>query len=1393
MEEQADQDDVNRIIALTNKLGWNKGKVSLEVDPNSTESSRLMLIVPGNMVHGRPEKGKELVLHATYWSTADYPAVHNQTQPQEQSAATPAVMGDEGNDVEDDARAEKTKKSPMAAQNQYQLKPAMMKHLLVIFFTHWSRWTALQTGPRQHQLKQRNHNQGCHGHHHSRAMTTTAQHSGGPCSSTSQNLGSTVWRQYKENLLRVGGFIGRALEVDLVGTGNGSCRKFVRVRVEFDITQPLVTGLGHEQTDCKDPDIQLLLKDNKKYGIFDKWLRADNDCFQSGIQLKKIRSHELIEGSTSTQSLEQMEGGCILPSGSISQSYQNNSWQKSVQWDLQSWNAMKEEQVAREPSTFDEGDNAREVMEELSCPESSTSPRNDPNGRGGGPYQAPPLTMRILAWNCRGASRAPTVRAIKALSRDSCPDVIFLAESKSPHSRMEDVRLKLGFESLFCEEAKGLAGGPGMMIGDLNCISSSKDKMGAIWTRDESSVKVVEEAWNILVEGSQSFKLAKKQRRVCQDFKKWNCECFSYTRSRIKELEALIANLQQKTPSQENLEMEAALMMELEEWQERDELKWRQKSRELWLKEGDQNSRFFHLSTIIRRRRNYINEIKANDGSWLNSRKDIGDYFTAKFIDLYQSQHPQFPPNLEDLIEACISDAENEALCSVLSEYEIKRAVFEMNPLKAPGPDGLPGLFYKHYWSIVGSQVIAAVQGFFREGWLLKEFNRTFITLIPKAQGACNFNQFRPISLCNVYYKIISKILVTRLRPLLNRLIDPAQVAFVPNIWITENVVAAQEIVHSFRRTQKKKVQYSLLLNGSSFSTFSPSRGLRQGVKVARNAQPVSKLCYADDVILFCKAKFHEVNSLVRCINTYCEWSGQKVSIEKSGFFTSKGVHAQFTMQLRNTWGFKKLPQHTKYLGVPLFLSNNKTKDFHYFQERLESRLSGWKSKNLSWMGRATQIKSVAQSTPIYSMAAFKIPKSICDCMDSLIRRFWWSPKKESSHYLAPLSWASLCKSKKDGGLGFRKFWDFNLAMLSKFAWWILVGKESQCVQLLRAKYKCAYWSVGDGKSILVWEDPWVPECPNFRPRPLSEESCNMSLAVNYFFNQEGTNWDNVKLQETFDQDSVKKIKAISVCSKYNQDRWIWTKSCHGNHTVKSAYWTLNSENQVLDRGSTKGNVWGSKLHERLKMHLWRIDVDILPTRMQLARFASDLDIVCPLCELAPESSLHLFQQCHVSQVLWFGSPWGLKIANLQFSSPSQLVDFVVRPPHDLFLDKSQQDQFTLYAALLIDYVWSLRNKVVHGGDKPNRDVLGRGLWNRFIEHWSMLSKSDKSPSSYLKEDIHWMRPVRNGIKLNCDAAVGVDGSIVAGIARDWRGSLVFAFAFKFALKVIANHVLMGC
>jgi hypothetical protein len=113
--------------------------------------------------------------------------------------------------------------------------------------------------------------------------------------------------------------------------------------------------------------------------------------------------------------------------------------------------------------------------------------------------------------------------------------------------------------------------------------------------------------------------------------------------------------------------------------------------------------------------------------------------------------------------------------------------------------------------------------------------NNTFITLIPKRIGACNFNRFRPISLCNFCYKIISKILVNRLRPLFSKVIEPSHVAFVPGRWITENVVLAQEIMHSFSQSRKKRgnagfkldfIRPMIVWNENSFAGFLKLLGL---------------------------------------------------------------------------------------------------------------------------------------------------------------------------------------------------------------------------------------------------------------------------------------------------------------------------------------------------------------------------------------------------------------------------------------------------------------------------------------------------------------------------------------------------------------------------------------
>ena len=197
------------------------------------------------------------------------------------------------------------------------------------------------------------------------------------------------------------------------------------------------------------------------------------------------------------------------------------------------------------------------------------------------------------------------------------------------------------------------------------------------------------------------------------------------------------------------------------------------------MKEGNRNSRFFHLSTIIRRRRNAIDAIKSDNGEWITNKADIKEFIVLKFQELFTEETTCFPPELDELIAPSISTQENDLLCLIPSVEEIKDTLFGMQNLKAPSPDGLPVLFYKHYWSIVGNTVIKAVQKNFRSRHLLFEVNNSFIVLIPKNTAPSIVNHFRLISLCNIVYKVIVKILMSKLRPLLANLISPGQFTFV--------------------------------------------------------------------------------------------------------------------------------------------------------------------------------------------------------------------------------------------------------------------------------------------------------------------------------------------------------------------------------------------------------------------------------------------------------------------------------------------------------------------------------------------------------------------------------------------------------------------------------------
>ena len=171
--------------------------------------------------------------------------------------------------------------------------------------------------------------------------------------------------------------------------------------------------------------------------------------------------------------------------------------------------------------------------------------------------------------------------------------------------------------------------------------------------------------------------------------------------------------------------------------------------------------------------------MKKENREWISGWEEIGQCFQTFFNNLFSSSTPNIPYDLNNLIPRCITPEDNEMLLAMPSMEEIKTTVFSMDSHKAPEPDGMSALFFKHYGHLIGDDIVDGVLSFFRGDCMLREINHTFVTLIPKHERAAMVNQCRQISLCNVLYKIISKLLANRLRPLLHKMIFPWQAAFI--------------------------------------------------------------------------------------------------------------------------------------------------------------------------------------------------------------------------------------------------------------------------------------------------------------------------------------------------------------------------------------------------------------------------------------------------------------------------------------------------------------------------------------------------------------------------------------------------------------------------------------
>lgn len=208
--------------------------------------------------------------------------------------------------------------------------------------------------------------------------------------------------------------------------------------------------------------------------------------------------------------------------------------------------------------------------------------------------------------------------------------------------------------------------------------------------------------------------------------------------------------------------------------------------------------------TAIRRRKNSYDMLQDENGEWVGNQDQLEAMITIFYKKLFTADGSIAPAPIRGAFPP-LSEADCASLSRNVTRSDIFNVVNHMNPFKAPGSDGLQAVFFQSQWKHVGEPLCKLILEIFSTPKKVSEINDTLITLVPKVEPVACVRNFRPISLCNVAYKVVTKILAQRLRPLMASLVHPCQSSFIPNRHSRDNIILAQEIFHSMKGKKGKK------------------------------------------------------------------------------------------------------------------------------------------------------------------------------------------------------------------------------------------------------------------------------------------------------------------------------------------------------------------------------------------------------------------------------------------------------------------------------------------------------------------------------------------------------------------------------------------------------------
>uniref|UniRef100_A0A2N9G1G0 Reverse transcriptase domain-containing protein n=1 Tax=Fagus sylvatica TaxID=28930 RepID=A0A2N9G1G0_FAGSY len=519
----------------------------------------------------------------------------------------------------------------------------------------------------------------------------------------------------------------------------------------------------------------------------------------------------------------------------------------------------------------------------------------------------------------------------------------------------------------------------------------SSFKFENMWLKEEGSVNKVHGWWTgYEFTRTPSFVLACKLKALKEDLKKWNKETFGDVHYKKHCKMRDILNLDVKEGREGLFEVERNLREELKaeviQLAHMAKTSWRQKSHALWLKEGDNNTRFFHQLANSNRRRNYLGSLEV-DGNIFEDKEDIKAQVVQFYHSLYQESE-SWRPEADGLTFDSIDLADRICWKDHLRERRLFRFFRTARVIKLLGRMGSPWLSCRNVGGLLRRML-----------WF-------------------SLGRFMSMNSFVGGRKILDSVLIA------NKCLDSRLKSHTPGLICKLDIEKAYDHVNwdclyfildrmgfgskwiSWMRACTSLIRFPVIVNGSPTGFFDSSRGLRQG-------DPLSPLLFLmimevlsrmlgnvvergfikDDTILFCDAHPEQLFYICMVLTCFEAVTGLKVNMTKSEMVPIGEVNGLCALVDLLYCHVGSLPLH--YLGMPLGASYKALEIWNPIIEKIERRLTGWQKMYLSKGGCLTLLKSTLSSLPTYYLSLFPIP----------------------------------------GGLGVRHLIPFNRALLGKWLW----------------------------------------------------------------------------------------------------------------------------------------------------------------------------------------------------------------------------------------------------------------------------------------------------------------------------------------------------------------------